>query len=156
MLSLPKLHQQYKKQHPQYHDPLARYSPEDQELEKIKRTALSPYLQRLEEQMIIFKDIITIFAVLYDVVVEDFGFSAEVWRLQPIHVPIYAEHLSERNSWIIGCGWSQLRLLQDRINCMPWGWTFWPEKRVVQSVEDSFIHGGCLAAHNALRNTVNL
>ena len=58
MLSLPKLHQQYKKQHPQYHDPLARYSPEDQELEKIKRTALSPYLQQLEEQMIIFKDII--------------------------------------------------------------------------------------------------
>jgi len=47
MLSLPKLHQQYKKQHPQYHDPLARYSPEDQELEKIKRTALSPYLQKI-------------------------------------------------------------------------------------------------------------
>jgi hypothetical protein len=93
MLSLPKLHQQYKKQHPQYHDPLARYSPEDRELEKIKRTALSPYLQQLEEQMIIFKDIITIFAVLYDVVVDEFGFSAEVWRMQPIYVPVYAEHL---------------------------------------------------------------
>ena len=106
--------------------------------------------------MIIFKDIITIFAVLYDVVVDEFGFSAEVWRMQPIHVPVYAEHLSERNSWIIGCGWPQLRLLQDRINCMPWGWTFWPEKRVVQTVEDSFMHGGCLAAHNALRNSVNL
>ena len=81
MLSLPKLHQQYKKQHPQYHDPLACYSPEDQELEKIKRTALSPHLQQLEEQLIIFKDIITVFAVLYDVVVDEFGFSAEVWRL---------------------------------------------------------------------------
>ena len=89
MLSLPKLHQQYKKQHPQYHDPLACYSPEDREL---------------EEQMIIFKDIITVFAVLYDVVVDVFGFSAEFWRMQPIHVPLYAEHLAERNSWVIGCG----------------------------------------------------
>ena len=121
MLSLPKLHQQYKKQYPQYHDPLARYSPEDQELEKIKRTALSPYLQQLEEQMIIFKDIITIFAVLYDVVVDEFGFSAEVWRLQPIHVPVYAEHLSERNSWIIGCGWPRVNSSAPR-SIMVWPW----------------------------------
>ena len=156
MSSLLELHQNYKALYPQYHDPLASYSPDDRKLNEIKRSALLPYLQELEEKMIIFKNIISVFAVLYDVVVDEFGFSAEVWRLQPIHVPVYAEHLSERNSWIIGCGWSHLRLLQDRINCMPWGWTFWPEKRVVQTVEDSFMHGGCLAAHNALRNSVNL
>jgi len=39
---------------------------------------------------------------------------------------------------------------------MPWGWSFWPEKRVIQTVEDSFMHGGCLAARNALRDSVNL
>ena len=156
MSSLLELHQNYKALYPQYHDPLASYSPDDPKLDEIKRIALLPYLQELEEKMIIFKNIISVFAVLYDVVVDEFGFSAEVWRLQPIHVPVYAEHLSERNSWIIGCGWSQLRLLQDRINCMPWGWSFWPEKRVVQTVEDSFMHGGCLAAQNALRDSVNL
>ncbi len=93
--------QTYKNSHPHFINPLARYSPEDRELEKIKRTALSPYLQQLEEQMIIFKDIITVFAVLYEVVVDEFGFSAEVWRMQPMHVPVYAEHLAERNSWVI-------------------------------------------------------
>ena len=106
--------------------------------------------------MIIFKNIISVFAVLYDVVADEFGFSAEVWRLQPIHIPLHAEHLSEQNNWVIGGEWKQLRLLQDRINCMPLGWTFWSEKRVVKSAEDSFMHAGCLAAHNALRDSVNL
>ena len=156
MSSLLELHQNYKALYPQYHDPLASYSPDDPKLDEIKRSALLPYLQELEEKMIIFKNIISVFAVLYDVVADEFGFSAEVWRLQPIHIPLHAEHLSEQNNWVIGGEWKQIRLLRDRINCMPWGWSFWFEKRVVQSVEDSFMHGGCQAAHNALRNSVNL
>jgi hypothetical protein len=156
MSSLLELHQNYKALYPQYHDPLASYSPDDPNLDEIKRSALLPYLQELEEKMIIFKNIISVFAVLYDVVADEFGFSAEVWRLQPIHIPLHTEHLSEQNKWVIGGEWKQIRLLQDRINCMPWGWTFWPEDRVVKPVEEKFMNGGCLAAQDALKNSVNL
>ena len=34
---------------------LASYSPDDPKLDEIKRSALLPYLQELEEKMIIFK-----------------------------------------------------------------------------------------------------
>ena len=81
MFSLLELHQNYKALYPQYYDPLASYSPDDPKLDEIKRSALLPYLQELEEKMIIFKNIIFVFAVLYDVVADEFGFSAEVWRL---------------------------------------------------------------------------
>ena len=156
MSSLLELHQNYKALYPQYPDPLACYSPDDPNLDEIKRSALLPYLQELEEKMIIFKNIISVFAVLYDVVADEFGFSAEVWRLQPIHIPLHAEHLSEQNNWVIGGEWKQIRLLRDRINCMPWGWTFWPEDRVVKPVEEKFMSGGCIAAQNTLKNSVNL
>ena len=68
MSSLLELHQNYKALYPQYYDPLASYSPDDPKLNEIKRSALLPYLQALEEKMIIFKNIISVFAVLLSLI----------------------------------------------------------------------------------------
>ena len=124
MLSLPKLHQQYKKQHPQYHDPLARYSPEDRELEKIKRTALSPYLPQLEEQRILYDDHILVTAFSFDVEVNENGFIAELWKIKTHQLPHYPYPFRERKTWTIQTDWQHLRLLGNRINCLPYGWIF--------------------------------
>jgi hypothetical protein len=73
MLSLPALSQKYKKLHPEYIDPLAKFSSGDPKLAAIKRQALSPYLSSLEEQRILFNDHILVAAFLFDVEVNENG-----------------------------------------------------------------------------------
>ena len=52
MLSLPELSQTYKNSHPQYINPLAYFDVTDHELADLKREALFPYLENLEEKMV--------------------------------------------------------------------------------------------------------
>jgi hypothetical protein len=84
------------------------------------------------------------------------GFRANVWRLNPIYVPQYAYPLADRKLWTVSCQWRTVRLLEDRINCMPFGWTFWPEDRVVSQIEHKFMKEGRESAHLALRHSANL
>ena len=55
MLSLPELSQTYKNSHPHYIDPLAYFDATDHELADLKREALFPYLENLEEKMVIYR-----------------------------------------------------------------------------------------------------
>ena len=106
--------------------------------------------------MIILKDIITVYAVINDVVVDEFGDTAEVWRLNIIHLPEYAKRLAEHKIWQVACTWNSIRLLDDRINCSPAGWTFWPEDRVINHVEKKYVNEGPVSAYLSLQNTVKL
>ena len=55
MLSLPELSQTYKNSHPHYINPLAYFDVTDHELADLKREALFPYLENLEEKMVIYR-----------------------------------------------------------------------------------------------------
>lgn len=154
MIPLPELHKRYKTEHPHYFDTLARFDPSDQKLESLKRKALLPFFETLEEKMIVYKEMMVAFAVLFEVEVDRYGFKAHVWRLNPIHVPSYAKPLANRKHWTIGCKWKEIRLLRDRINCMPYGWTFWPEERVVGKIEEKYVREGPESAYLALSKTI--
>ena len=156
MLSLPDLSQAYKNSHPHYFNPLAYFDLNDQELAAIKREALFPYLENLEEKMVIYRERFIAFVVLFEVETDEEGFRANVWRLNPIYVPQYAYPLADRKLWTVSCQWRTVRLLEDRINCMPFGWTFWPEDRVVSQIEHKFMKEGRESAHLALRHSANL
>ena len=80
MIPLPKLHQRYKTEHPHYFDTLARFDPSDQKLESLKRKALLPFFETLEEKMIVYKEMMVAFAVLFEVEVDRYGFKAHIWR----------------------------------------------------------------------------
>ena len=127
MPTLPELYRNHQTQHPKYCNPLASFDPDDEDLQHIKREALLPYLEDLEEKMIVYKECMVVFAVLFEVETDEEGFRANVWRLNPIYVPQYAYPLADRKLWTVSCQWRTVRLLEDRINCMPFGWTFWPE-----------------------------
>ena len=67
MLSLPELSQTYKNSHPHYINPLAYFDVTDHELADLKREALLPYLENLEEKMVIYRARMVAFVVLFDV-----------------------------------------------------------------------------------------
>ena len=75
MLSLPDLSQAYKNSHPHYFNPLAYFDPNDQVLAAIKREAIFPYLENLEEKMVIYRERFIAFVVLlmWSVTTSDFG-----------------------------------------------------------------------------------
>ena len=128
MLSLPALSQKYKNLYPEYIDPLAKFSPDDLRLVTIKRQALSPYLSSLEEQRILYDDHILVSAFLFDVEVNENGFIAELWKIKTLQLPHYPYPFRERKTWTIQSDWQHLRLLGNRINCLPYGSTFWSEE----------------------------
>ncbi|MDC0547356.1 hypothetical protein OAO16_00205 [Opitutales bacterium] len=156
MPTLPELYRHHQTQHPRYCNPLASFDPDDEDLNNIKKDALLPYIEDLEEKMIVYKECMVVFAVLFQVETDEEGFRANVWRLNPIYVPEYAYPLVDRKIWTLSCQWKTIRLLEDRINCMPFGWTFWPEKRVVSQIEHKFMKEGRESAHLALRHSANL
>ena len=127
MLSLHALAQKYKKLHPEYIDPLAKFSPGDSRLATIKRQALSPYLSSLEERRILYDDHILVSAFLFDVEINENGFIAELWKIKTLQLPDYPYPLGKRKTWSIQSDWGHLRLLGNRINCLPYGWAFWTE-----------------------------
>ena len=124
MLSLPALSEKYKNLYPQYIDPLAKFSPSDPKLAAIKRQALSPYLSRLEEQRILYDDHILVSAFLFDVEVNENGFIAELSKIKALRLPHYPYPFRKRKTWTIQSDWEHLRLLGNRINCLPYGWIF--------------------------------
>ena len=124
MLSLPELSENYKNLHPEYMDPLAKFSPGEPRLAAIKRQALGPYLSSLEEQPILYDHHIRVSAFLFDVEVNENGFIAELWKTKTHHLPHYPYPFKQRKTWTIQSDWEHLRLLGDRINCLPYGWTF--------------------------------
>ena len=156
MLSLPDLSQAYKNSYPHYINPLAYFDVTDHELADLKREALFPYLENLEEKMVIYRARMVAFVVLFDVECDERGFRANVWRLNIIHLPEYAKRLTEHKIWQVACTWNSIRLLDDRINCYPAGWTFWPEDRVINHVEKKYVNEGAVSAYLALKNTVKL
>ena len=128
MLSLPALSEKYKNLYPEYIDPLAKFSPGDPRLVTIKRQALSPYLSSLEEQRIIYNDHILVTAFLFDVEVNENGFIAELWKIKTHQLPLYPYPFKERKTWPIQSDWEHLRLLGNRINGLPFGWSFCSEE----------------------------
>ena len=128
MLSLSELSEEYKNLYPEYIDPLAKFSPGDPKLAAIKRQALSPYLSSLEEQIILYNDHILVTAFLYDVEVNHNGFIAELWKIKTHQIPYYPYPFRERKTWTIQSDWKHLRLLGNRMNCLPYGRTFWLEE----------------------------
>ena len=124
MLSLPELSQSYKNSHPHYINPLAYFDVTDHELADLKREALIPYLENLEGKMVIYRARMVAFVVLFHVECDGHGFRANVWRLNIIHLSHYAKRLAEHKIWQVACTWNSIRLLDDRINCSPAGWTF--------------------------------
>ena len=156
MLSLPELSQTYKNSHPHYINPLAYFDVTDHELANLKREALLPYLENLEEKMVIYRARMVAFVVLFDVKCDERGFRANVWRLNIIHLPEYAKRLAEHKIWQVACTWNSIRLLDDRINCSPAGWTFCPEDRVINHVEKQFVNEGATSAYHALAQTTSL
>ena len=153
MLSLPDLSQAYKNSHPHYFNPLAYFDLNDQELAAIKREAIFPYLENLEEKMVIYRERFIAFVVLFDVECDDIGFRAHAWRLNIIDLPGYARYLAKRRCWKIACTWRSIRLLNNSINCPHAGWTFWPEDRVVNHIEKKYVNEGPDAAHLSLLQT---
>ena len=129
MLGLHALSEKYKSLHPEYIDPLAKFSPGDPKLAAIKRQALSPYLSSLEEQRILYDDHILISAFLFDVEVSENGFIAELWKIKTYQLLDYPYPFSERKTWTIQSDWQQLRLLGNRINWLPCRWCFWTGER---------------------------
>ena len=119
MLSLPELSETYKNSHPHYINPLAYFDVTDRELANLKREALFPYLENLEEKMVIYRARLVAFVVLFGVECDERGFRANVWRLNIIHLPEYAKRLAEHKIWQVACTWNSIRLLDDRINCSP-------------------------------------
>ena len=156
MLSLPELSQTYKNSHPHYIDPLAYFDATDYELANLKREALFPYLENLEEKMVIYRASMVAFVVLFHVECDERGFRANVWRLNMIHLPHYAKRLAEHKIWQVACTWNSIRLLDDRINCSPTGWTFWPEDRVINHVEKKYVNEGAVSAFLSLKATRNI
>ena len=134
MLSLHALSEKYKNLYPEYIDPLAKFSPGDPKLTTIKRQALSPYLSRLEEQRILYDDHILVSAFLFDVEVNENGFIAELWKIKTHQLPHYPYPFKERKTWTIQSDWQHIRLLGNRINCLPYGWSFWTEEEFVYKV----------------------
>ena len=125
MLSLPELSEKYKKIYPEYIDPHAKFSLSDPKIAAIKRQALSLYLSGLEEQWILFNDHILVSAFLFDVEVNESGFIAELWKIKTHQLPDYPYPFKERKTWTIQSDWQHLRLLGNRMNCLPYGWSFW-------------------------------
>ena len=125
MFNLPALSEKYKSHHPEYIDPPAKVSSADPKLAAIQRQALSPYLSSLEEQRILYDDHILVSAFLFDVEVNENGFIAEVWKIKTHQLPHYPYPFRERKTWTIQSDWQHLRLLGNRMNCLPYGWTFW-------------------------------
>ena len=156
MLSLPELSQAYKNSHPHYINPLAYFDVTDHELADLKCEALFPYLENLEEKMVIYRARMVACVVLFDVECDERGFRANVWRLNIIHLPEYAKRLAEHKIWQVACTWNSIRLLDDRINCSPAGWTFWPEDRVVNHVEKKYVTEGAISAYIALKDTCTI
>ena len=156
MLSLPELSETYKNSHPHYIDPLAYFNATDHKLADLKREALFPYLENLEEKMVIYRARMVAFVVLFDVECDERGFRANVWRLNIIHLPHYAQRLAEHKIWQVACTWNSIRLLDDRINCLPAGWTFWPEDRVINHIEKKYVYEGAVSACLSLKDTVKL
>ena len=141
MLSLPELSRTYKNSHPQYINPLAYFDATDHELEDLKREALFPYLENLEEKMVIYRARMVAFVVLFDVECDERGFGANVWRLNIIHLPEYAKRLAEHKIWQIACTCNSIRLLEDR---------------VINHVEKKYVNEGQEAARLALQDTLTL
>jgi len=131
MLNLPALSKKYKNLYPKYIDPLAKFSSGDPKLVTIKRQALSPYLSSFEEQKIIYNDHILLTAFLYNVEVNENGFIAELWKIKTHQLLHYPYPLMERKTWTIQSDWQHLRLIGNRINCLPYGWSFWTVKSSV-------------------------
>ena len=156
MLSLPELSQTYKNSHPHYINPLAYFHVTDRELANLKRETILPYLENLEEKMVIYRARMIAFVVLFDVECDERGFRANVWRLNIIHLPEYAKRLAEHKIWQVARTWNSIRLLDDRINYSPAGWTFWPEERVINHVENKYVNEGPEAARLALQDTLTL
>ena len=129
MLSLPELSQKYKNLYPEYIDPLAKFPPSDLILATIKRQALSPYLSSLEEQKILYDHHILVSAFLFDVEVNENGFIAELWKIKTHQLPHYPYAFGERTTRTIQSDWVHNRVLDNRINCLPYGWIFWIEGR---------------------------
>ena len=86
MLSLPELSEKYKNLHPEYMDPLAKFSPDQLRLAAIKRQALGPYLSSFEEQPILYDHQILVSVFLFDVEVNENGFIAELWKTKTHHL----------------------------------------------------------------------
>ena len=95
MISLPELSQAYKNSHPQYINPLAYFDSTDHELANLKREALLPYLENMEEKIVIYRARMVAFVVLFDVECDECGLRANVWRLNIINLPEYARRLAD-------------------------------------------------------------
>ena len=110
----------------------------------------------LEEKMVIYWARMVAFVVLFDVECDRRGFRANVRRLNIIHLPEYEKRLAEHKIWQVACTWNSIRLLDDRINCSPAGWTFWPEDRVINYIEKEYVNEGDVSAYLSLQNSKGL
>jgi hypothetical protein len=154
MLSLRELSKTYKKLYPEYPNPLAALNRHDEKLKEIKREALLPHLKNLEGQLVIYRDQLTTFGILFDVETSAWGFQAELWMINTIYVPEHIDSVPKQKQCMIKCSWHSMRLLGDRINCMPAGWVIWPEERVVNQIERIYLLQGRIPAHFAINGSL--
>ena len=153
MLSLLELSEEYKKNYPHYINPLASLTPQDDKLEEIKRKALLPYLKNLEGELIIYRNLLTTFGILFDIKTNDSGFQAELWMFNIIDFPDYIQPTQNERQSTIKCSWRFMRLLNHRINCMPNGLVLWPEESFVNEIEKIYLLKGKKTAHVAIAQT---
>ena len=154
MRSLRELSQSYKKLYPEYPNPLAAFNRHDKKLENIKREALLPYLKNLEGQLVIYRNQLTTFGILFDVQTSAWGLQAELWMINTIHVPEHMESAPKQKQCIIKCSWYSMRLLENRINCMPAGWVIWPEQSFVNEIEKIYLLQGKIPAHLVINGAI--
>jgi hypothetical protein len=154
MLSLRELSKTYKKLYPEYPNPLAALNRHDEKLKEIKREALLPHLKNLEGQLVIYRDQLTTFGILFDVETSAWGFQAELWMINTIYVPEHIDSVPKQKQCMIKCSWHSMRLLGDRINCMPVGWVIWPEEIFVNEIEKIYLLQGRIHAHFAINGSL--
>ena len=142
MISLPELSQTYKNSHPHYINPLAYFDVTDRELADLKREALLPYLENLEEKMVIYRARMVAFVVLFDIQSDERGFllmSGDSISFIFLNTPSDWPSIKSEK---VACTWNSIHQLDYRINCSPAGWTFWPEERVIDHVENKYVNEG--------------
>ena len=154
MLSLRELSKTYKKLYPEYPNPLAAFNRHDDKLENIKREALLPQLKNLEGQLVIYRDQLTTFGILFDVETSAWGFQAELWMINTIYVPEHIDSVPKQKQCMIKCSWHSMRLLGGRINCMPVGWVIWLEEIFVNEIEKIYLLQGRIHAHFAINGSL--
>ena len=154
MLSLRELSKTYKKLYPEYPNPLAALNRHDEKLKEIKREALLPHLKNLEGQLVIYRDQLTTFGILFDVETSAWGFQAELWMINTIYVPEHIDSVPKQKQCMIKCSWHSMRLLGDRINCISVGWVIWPEESFVNEIERIYLLQGRIPAHLVINGAI--